>query len=100
MSDRGPISKLYNEFQKLDIHKLSNLSSMGMQILTENSQQQNLKKQTASSALRERPIKMTWKFHQTLLSEWLRLRTQGTADAGLDVEQREHSSFASGNAKL
>jgi hypothetical protein len=44
MSDRGPISKLYNEFQKLDIHKLSNLSSMGMQILTENSQQQNLKK--------------------------------------------------------
>jgi hypothetical protein len=31
-------------------------------------------------------------------SEWLRLKTQVTADAGEDVEKEEHSSIAGANA--
>jgi hypothetical protein len=40
-------------------------------------------------------IKTTLKFtsHQ---SDWLRLKTQVTADAGMDVEKEEHSHIAGG----
>jgi hypothetical protein len=33
-------------------------------------------------------------------SEWLRSKTQGTADAGEDVEKEEHSSIVGGIAGL
>jgi hypothetical protein len=33
-------------------------------------------------------------------SEWLRLKTQVTAHASMDMEQRKHSSIASENANL
>jgi hypothetical protein len=41
-------------------------------------------------------IKTTLRFHQ---SEWLRSKTQVTADAGEDVKKEEHSFIAGGIAR-
>jgi hypothetical protein len=53
----------------------------------------------SSLVIRETQIKTTVRVisHQ---SEWLRSKTQVTADAGLDVEKEENSSIAGGIASL
>jgi hypothetical protein len=47
--------------------------------------------------IREMQIKTTLRFHLTQ-SEWLRSKTQVTADASKDVEKEEHSSVVGGIA--
>jgi hypothetical protein len=55
-----------------------------------------LKKCLTSLVIRESKSKDSTS-HQ---SEWLRSKTQVTADAGEDVKKEEHSSIAGGNASL
>jgi hypothetical protein len=51
-----------------------------------------LKESSTFLVIREMQIKMTLRFQYQ--SEWLRSKTQVTADVGEDVEKKEHSSIA------
>jgi hypothetical protein len=51
-------------------------------------------KYSTSLDIREMQIKTTLRYQ----SEWLKSKTQVTADAGKDVEEKEHSSIAGGIA--
>jgi hypothetical protein len=63
---------MYKELKKLDSRETNNPIKNGVQSQTKNSQLRN--------------------------TEWLRSKTQVTADAGEDVEKEEHSSIAGGIA--
>ena len=61
--------------------------------------EEHLEKSSTSLVIREMQIKTSHFNNSTShQSEWLRSKTQVTADAGEDVEKEEHSSIAGGIA--
>jgi hypothetical protein len=103
-SDRGLISNIYKELKKLDSRKLNNpIKKWGTELNKEFSTEEyrvaekHLKKCSTSLISGKCKSKQPWDStsHQ---SEWLRLKTQVTADAGEDVKKEKHSSIADGTA--
>jgi hypothetical protein len=62
--------------------------------------EKHLKKCITYLVIREIQIKTTLRFHLTSITEWLRSKTQETAEVGEDVEKEEHSSIAGRIANL
>ena len=60
--------------------------------------EKHLKKYPTSLVIKEMQIKLQPWDSTSHQSEWLRSKTQVTADAGEDVEKEEHSSIAGGIA--
>jgi hypothetical protein len=101
-SNRGLISNIYKKLIKLDSREPYNpIKKMGTELnkefSTEETQraEKHLKKCSTFLVIREMKIKTTLRFtsHQ---SEWLRSKTQVTADAGEVVKKEEYSSNAGG----
>jgi hypothetical protein len=86
--NRGQISNINKELKKLDSRESNNCikkweTELNKEFSTEETQmvERHLKKCSTSLVIREMLIKMT----TSHLSEWLRSKTQVTADAGKDV---------------
>ena len=62
--------------------------------------EKHLNKCSISLAISEMQIKTALRSYTLHMSEWLRSKTQGTAHAGEDVEQEDHSSITGGSANL
>ena len=104
LSDRGLISNMYKELQKLDSREPNNPiklwgTELNREFSTEETQmaEKHLKKCSTSLVIREMQIKMTLKFHLKLV-RMPKIKTQVTADAAEQLEKEEYSSIAVGIA--
>jgi hypothetical protein len=96
-SDRGLISNIYKELKKVNFRKSNNpIKKWGSELNKEFSPEEyrmaekHLKKCSPSLIMREMQIKTTLRFHLTPV-RMAKIKNQVTADAGEDVEKKEHS---------